>query len=515
MAVKDPKDPSTTSYAYDAMLPKWEKIEAVLGGTEAMREAGLTYLPQHAEETDRNYQERKKTAILFNMLELTLDSLVGRPFSRKLDITKTPTNFQEMAKNIDLRGNDITVFCRKWFREGAAKGLSHVLVDFPSITAEERKNRTLADDIREGLRPFFNFICPENLIYAETKIIQGHEIYTHVRIKEIETQRDGFMEVFKERIRVLEPGAWYLYEKRKVKGKRKATWVLIDSGYTNINFIPLVTFYANRREDLMLTKPPLEDLADLNIRHWQSSSDQINVLTVARFPMLAVSGATDTSGEAMTIGPKALLGTKKEGGRFYYVEHSGKAIEAGRQELLDLEEMMASYGAEFLKRRPGNATATARALDSAEATSPLQDMVLRFNDSVNIALEFFGLWGNIDEIGEIEINKDFQNDRLSEAQINALIKARENRDISRHAFLTTLMKGGVLPDSLDLTKIEEELQKENDFSPQSSEMEQKKELEEKRLEQEKEMSEKQLKQQAELEKERQKTQNKPGNNNNN
>jgi hypothetical protein len=253
----------------------------------------------------------------------------------------------------------LTVFSRNWFKEGLAKAFAHVVIDFPSLKEEEREGRTKADDDREGRRPYWVMIKPENVIAAFSQIVDGQEILTHVRIREDIVIQDGFAEVVKERIRVMEPGQWFLYELRKEKGK-KEEWVVIDNGVTAVQFVPMVTFYANR-SGLMTGKPPIEDLAFLNVRHWQSTADQTSILTVARFPMLAVAGASDQTGSVMAIGPKQLLGTKDPQGRFYYVEHSGKAIGSGRTELLDLEEQMASYGADFLKRRPGNMTATSRA----------------------------------------------------------------------------------------------------------------------------------------------------------
>ena len=464
MAQKDPNSPATTSVSYDLMEPKWDMISTLLGGTMVLRSKGATYLPKHAQETPENYQERLKQNVLFNMFELTLDSLVGRPFARPVRHDDVPDNLVEILKDIDLAGNNITVFARKWFREGIAKGFAHVLVDFPHIPPEERENRTLADDMRQGLRPYFNFISPENIIFAESKKINGREMLTHIRIKEYTYERVGFAEVEKKRIRVLQPGEFFLYEERTTP-KGEKVWVVVDSGYTHLPFIPLVTFYASKRDSLMLAKPPLEDLAFLNIRHWQSNSDQINILTVARFPMLAVSGAADTTGDTMKIGPRLMLGTKRENGKFYYVEHDGRAIEAGRQELLDLEEMMASYGAEFLKRRPGNATATARALDSAEAVSPLQDMVLRFNDVLNVALDYLAQWTRTKEYGQLEVNEDFKNDYLSEAQLKALLDLREKGDISRRGILMALMKSGVLPDSFDMKQDLEDRQTEPDLEP--------------------------------------------------
>jgi hypothetical protein len=454
MAEKDPNDPSVPSAAYNYMAPKWARIDTLLGGTDAMREAADEYLPPHDQESSANYQDRLHSTTLFNMVELTLDSLVGRPFSSEVQLSDDmPENMQALMDDVDLQGNNVTVFGRAWFRESMAKAFSHVLIDMPAMRTTDDEGRpirrTRADDARERRRPYWVLISPENVLAMYSEVVNGQEQLTHVRIKEDVVEREGFAEVLRERIRVLEQGSYAVYEKQYISKKSsKFKWVKVEEGQTGLPIIPMVTFYTNR-QGLMMGKPPLDDLAHLNVRHWQSTADQINVLTVARFPMLAVAGATDTSGATMAIGPRQLLGTKDANGRFYYVEHTGRAINAGRQDLIDLEEQMASYGAEFLKRQPGNATATGRALDSSEATSALQDHAIRFTDALNQAIAITGMWLNMQEPGSAKINTEFGQGQIEDAEVKALLEARKNGDIPRETFLAELKRHGVLSDDFD------------------------------------------------------------------
>jgi hypothetical protein len=442
-------DPSTESMAYAAMAPKWAMISTVLGGTAAMREAGEDYLPKHAEESDTNYQERLSRCTLYNMTELTLNSLVGKPFSEPLRLKDdVPKQIVDIASNIDLHGNDVSVFARHWFSESISKAFCHVLVDMPQLSPDEAVGRTRADDLVDNRRPYWCLICPDDLIFAASESIDGVEVLTHVRIREQYVERVGFAEVVHHRIRVLEPGRFELWELQKVANRKEPEWVKIQEGVTGIDIIPLVTFYANR-DSFMCGKPPLEDLAYLNVRHWQSTSDQINVLTVARFPMLAVAGATEQTGNTMAIGPRQLLGTKDPNGKYYYVEHGGKSIEAGQKDLEDIEQKMASYGAQFLRRAPGAQTATARALDTAEAMSPLQDMTVRFVAAIKEALRLTALWMNMTDGGSVELAVDFGPSETDQAVLQALVAARANGDLSREDFLERLKQLDILSDEFD------------------------------------------------------------------
>ncbi len=177
--------------------------------------------------------------------------------------------------------------------------------------------------------------------------------------------------------------------------------------------------------------------------------------------MLAVAGATDQSGTTMRIGPRQLLATKDPNGHFYYVTHDGKSIDEGWKELANLEEAMELYGSTFLKKKPGNETATGRALDSAESTTPLQDMINRFVDSVSNALRIHATWLNQKEGGSVTILNDFGPEDADKVGIDLLKSLRKDKDISRKAAVKEAIRLGVLTDDYDVDDDFKQLQLED------------------------------------------------------
>lgn len=463
MAAKKELTVASPSSAYQRMAPRWALIEAVLGGTESMRSAGKAYLPQHERETDAAYRIRRERTVLKNLLEQTLDSLSGRPFKEGVKVNDdVPEAVAELFEDINLRGDKLQTFLRQWFRWALAKAHCHVLVDYPRAapTADGRP-RTLADDRAEKLRPYWVLVPAENMLFMETEVLQGVETVTHARILEQEVVRDGWGERVATRVRVLEPGSVELWELRKT-ATSKEEWVRVDSYQTTLHYVPLVTYYTNTCGP-QEGKPPLLDLAHLNVAHWQSSSDQRNVLTVARFPLLAASGALPEGADGTTkleVGPNKWLHMSDPSGKFYYVEHTGAAIEAGAKDMADLEQAMSSYGAQFLQKQPGNPTATARALDSAETMSPLQAMTYDFESAVAQALRITADWMGQEQGGTVTLCKDFAPDDPSGAGLQTLDKARDRKDISRVAYLDELKERGILSEDYDaeddLTALEDE-----------------------------------------------------------
>ena len=77
----------------------------------------------------------------------------------------------------------------------------------------------------------------------------------------------------------------------------------------------------------------------------------------------------------LDIGPNRLILSDDPSADLRFVEHSGAAIEAGRQDLRDLEERMAILGLDLIARRPGHMTATAKAIDAAQAHAALTSLI--------------------------------------------------------------------------------------------------------------------------------------------
>lgn len=453
---KDRNRVDATSVAYDYMLPFWEMVDTLCAGTMAMRAAGETYLPKHEAETTTRYKERLECNVLTNYLGWTIAQLSAKPFKNEVSVNEdVPEAVRTLLEDIDLQGNALHPFCARWFELGLRKGLAHVLIDQPvGQPKEDGSPRTLDDDRKDGIRPYWNMIDPQNVICAIVQTIRGKETLVHVRIRELAVERQGYAEVLIPQIRVLEPGTWAVYQERETKkdGKSIKEYVLTEQGVTGLSFIPLVTFYANRIAP-QTAEPPLMDLAHLNVTHWQSTSDQRSILTVSRFPILAASGVpvADDGSAKLKLSPHQYFATEDPQGKFYYVEHQGSAIEAGRNDLKDLEEKMASYGADMLRAEPGNPTATAKALDTAEDATPLQRMVVDFTDSVNLALQYTAVTLQLGEDagGTVTIDYDPADDVGGDGDLEALIKLRATGDISRQAILGEFKRRHVLSEDFD------------------------------------------------------------------
>lgn len=458
---------STPSSANMLMAPRLALIETVLGGTEAMREAGQSLLPRHAAETNEDYARRLNRSVFLNMTALVLSSLAGRVFREAPQLSENvPQEIKDLLPDVDLQGTHVWAFAQQWFKEALAKGLSHVLIDFqrpdpenPFLSTAQTTEATLDDDRRAGLRPYWVRVSPENVIAAHGSLVGGRWVLTHLRIRENQIVQEGFGERYVQRIRVITPTTWDIWELRKV-GSKKEEWMVIETGVNTFGMIPLVTYYTGFT-GLMEAYPPLLDLADLNVAHWQSASDQRNILTTARFPMLAVSGASAEDGDRLKVGPNQWLSTTDPQARWYYVEHTGAAIAAGASDLRDLETRMADFGAEFMKERGDNEGTIGRVLDSAESTSALASYANDFGRAMGQVLELTGRWLKLTgDMGEVHLKVHLGETSPNKVMLDTLGAARGRLDISRIAYLTELKARHVLSEEFDIETDHELLEAE-------------------------------------------------------
>ena len=245
-------------------------------------------------------------------------------------------------------------------------------------------------------------------------------------------------------MRVLEPGRFELWQEPEKDGE---DYVLIDEGTTSpmqaIPFVPLYGF----REAFMCGKAPLMDLAHLNVKHWQSQSDQDNILHVARVPILAATGIDDEKWK-LTVGAQAAV-KLPSGSTLAYVEHSGAAINAGRQSLQDLEQQMIQTGAELLVKKPGDRSATEAANDADGNKSDLQRIAETFEDALDAALQYMADWIGEPTGGSVSLYKDFGAMSLGQASGQLVIAMQQGGLISKATAIREMQRRGELDAGLE------------------------------------------------------------------
>lgn len=432
-------DVDDISPAVAEMAMSWPMIESLLGGTASMRAAGTTYLPQWPKESDDSYKTRLSTATLFPAFPHTCAVMAAKPFARSIAIDETtvPETVRALFDDIDMMGTDLQPFCADLMLKAMQHGIVGVLVDAPKADGL----RTLAQEKAAGARPYLT-VYPAGSILGWKCERRGKDFsLTQIRLLEEYTEADGeWGEKTGKQVRVLTPGKWEIWRKAIVNGKE--VWSISDEGVTTIDVVPFVFVYGLRK-GFGIGAPPLLDLAFLNVEHWQSSSDQQTILHVARVPILFARGFGE--GDSLTIGASTAAMAQNEKAELKFVEHTGAAIEAGRDSIKDLEDRMRQAGAELLVQRAAIATATQVQSEDEGNRSTLQKIAEDFDESLGAIVALMGRWmGDKALSPQLAVYKDFGSANLTEKAGDLLLRGNRAGVVSSETTFKMLQRMDVV-----------------------------------------------------------------------
>jgi hypothetical protein len=289
------------------------------------------------------------------------------------------------------------------------------------------------------------------LIGWKTETVNGSPKLTEIRWKETRTKPDGAYGVkTTDAIRIYTTVGWELHEMVENKGD----YVLVESGVHNYpEGIPLVTMYVEKT-GFATGEPPLEDLAWTNLSHWQSDSDQRNILRYSRTALLFVKGETsdEIQNTKITVGPNRTIRTTNPDADCKYVEHSGAAIGAGREDLRSLEERMEVLGLQPMLQRSGGVTATANAIDESRSQCSMQAWVRSIEAGLRECYRVAAVWVKVElpENFGIDIFNDFALSLRASQDIDALIRIRQAGEMSRDTFLREIKRRAILSETVDV-----------------------------------------------------------------
>jgi hypothetical protein len=426
------------------MLARTQKHRALMGGTEAMRAAGVAYLPRFAKESEEAYRSRLASSWLFNGFRKTVRDMVGRVFSKPVELAGADARLVEWCENVDMQGRDLSTFARQVFEDAiSGPGVSYIMVDSP------RREGVVTQAVAQAqnLRPYMTHLRVEDVLGWRAETVQNVTRLVQLRVMEEVQERDPadeFGSVSVQQVRVLDLVDGLVQVRLFRRTGDKKDWAVFDDYLTDATEITVVAVYANRT-GFFTGLPLLDDLADINIAHWQSQSDQRNILHYARVPILFGAGV---SGD-ITIGAVSATLSDDPNAKLQWVEHSGKAIEAGRQDLKDLEFQMETFGLQLLTPRSGAQSATGEMLDANKETSILAMTADQLQDALEQALQWMCDYASLSASPTAQVNKDFGVTMLGAQEVAALLTAVRDGVLSQDTAIREMARRGFIRSDVD------------------------------------------------------------------
>ena len=434
------ESPFVRSLDVIAMMPDWGVMAAVTNGTNYLRDMSETYLPQEPREDDDAYQTRVDRSVLSPYTSRLIETAAGAILRKPIHIEGDPY-WLEIAQNIDGLGSNINEYARRALVSSLTYGHSAILVDYPAAAGA----MNLAEERAMGRRPYFVHVDAPQIWGWRKEPVTNR--LTQVRIHDYDVRPlNEFGEEQIEQMRVIYPGRYDLY----TLGQEVVEFT--STGGYSLDEIPLVPIYSNRR-GLLISQPPLLDIANLNITHYQRQADLIHALHIAAMPTLVLEGWDDTTGSA-TMGVNYAI-AMQPGNKAYYVQADATSFDAQMAELQSLEQQMSTLGVTKLFGQKFVAeSAEAKRIDQAQSNSVLSIISQELESALNQAFEFAAQYVGI-EAPEITIDRDFDYYRLIGQDVSVLTQLNQMGKISDAMLLEILRRGEVLPDNIN---VEDELE---------------------------------------------------------
>lgn len=437
-------DISTPSCEYKEMELHRDLPGDLLGGSMRMRTAAQKWLPMEERETPLQYSGRLMRSYLYPGFKLGTEFISAKPFVKPITIKNLDGEKLNMIlTDADYSGTSLTQFAKSIFQDGVRWGIAFFLVEYPTVPM----NINLAEEREMGVHPYFSRIDPRNLIKVCSALTAGgRRRIRYIRYREY--VEDDVCSI----VEMTAPENGQLGEVIRYEfNESKKEWVESSRKSHTFPGVPLVPFYTNRT-GFMCGLPPLSDLAETNLIHWQSMSDQRNILRFARLPILFQSGVTSEDLEKpLELGPLTIVRAKNPDAKLMVVEHTGKAIEAGQKDLDSLETKMDALAMEPFVRRTQK-TATGVVSDDAKSMSMVEMWVRDLEICLTTGFRYASIYAKepLREDFGIDVYSEFSLAMRANDDIKVLQADRARGDLTHKTYLQESKRRGFLSDDVDI-----------------------------------------------------------------
>ena len=458
---------------YDANLVAWQRARDVIAGEDAVKAAGIKYLPRLDSQTDDEYVAYKMRALFVNATARIADGYVGRIFRRdptfKLPDASAGVGraLNAFVTDADLLGTPMSAYAKHVSHEVIVVGRAGTLVDWED-ESEKRAYAVLYET--------------EQIINWHSERVNGRNVLTLVVLKEhgpnkqqtsdAEVLADGHQDAFRpervEQFRVLKlvpgvtrPTDWQyqveIWQQQRGKSKRsKSEWGVVETR-TPLRLgkplpqIPFV-FHGPKHSLPKVDKLPLADVIAVNLDHYRLNADYKHGMHFTALPTAWVSGFDKTSN--LRIGSSTAWVAETPGATAGFLEFHGQGLSTFERAMTQDEQDMAVLGSRMLEeqKRVGETAASIELRQSGE-NAVLSAVSLSISESLSHVLRWVYWWNSTEPTPEVigdktvlvTLNSDFTLTGMASAEISAVVAAWKAGAISRDTMFDLFRMGDVLP----------------------------------------------------------------------
>jgi hypothetical protein len=462
--------PDIPSPAYDRMKGRWEKCRALMAGTEAIRANAERYLVQLPNESDDAFQYRARLVALFNAFKRTVKACVGLITQEEPKLgDDMPQPLVDMWENADRGGTHGAVLTKQLVTDGMIDGIAGIFTDYPRVA--NPANLSGDEEARAGLRPYFVRYRAQDVLKTIYQSVDGVRTLVLLVLREASEERAG-----KFGIQTVERYRAYTNELGVIrcevwkKNYNESTPHPDGEPITlqNVTKIPWSPLVAGDVADANETRPPLDDLADLNVEHFQIKTNIRYLEDRALVPTMVRIGATrdeDGNYPPIAIGPQSAIEAPLVEGLssqpLYWLSPDVSVLDPSNKSLEKVEQQMGAAGLAFLAPDTRAAeTAEAKRIDEKAQNASLRSVARAVQDCLESAFGFAGQYIK-QPAGSVTINADFEETVMDPAMVAELRNLAIAGKLSIETLLDRLEKGHVLDEGFDIEAEKKRILTEN------------------------------------------------------
>lgn len=412
---------NSTHPKYDARLPQWVKCRDAFEGEDAIKKAGVAYLPKLKGQEDDDYKAYKRRALFYSITAKSVSALVGMATS------KDPKIVYPESMNMYFNDSEMIQFSEIYamsLGEVILMSRCGILVDLPTDGGNPYPAIYQAEDIINWrsndngkltlvvLREEYDLQDPSDE-YVTTREIRFRELRL---IDNVYTQR------------IYNKDAEFVGEPTPlIRGKP-------------LDFIPF--FVVNPVGTGMNDhKPLMLDIANINISHYMSSADLEHGRHFTGLPTPVVIGADSST--ALYIGSTKFLIIPDKGGDAKYLEFTGQGLQSLEKAMTEKQSLLASMSARLLDNSSrGSEAADAVKLRYMSETASLTTVVDAMSTTLNGVYKLIAqIIGEDHESFKLILDTEFMETTISGPDMTSLFNAYYQGLISKETLVYNLRKG--------------------------------------------------------------------------
>lgn len=209
----------------------------------------------------------------------------------------------------------------------------------------------------------------------------------------------------------------------------------------SLDFIPFIILsYKNINET---PRPPLLDLANLNIDHYILDLMFKNGLNVVSMPTPIISANNNIfNDEPLKLGYANVL-TLPAGSTAQFLELNGNSLVILQNSIKDLEQKMLIMGTRILEQNKNvGESAEAIRLNQIGEIGVLNGTIDSLQDGINSVLKWFSIF--YEDTGSVSINKNFLQQSITAQMIDTFVKLLEKEVVTKEELRNELVKSNLL-----------------------------------------------------------------------